>query len=102
MTKYYDRDGNPVPRHLAVDEATGQVRDGITVHVPQRMCDSATVIVRDTPSNPTDAHAGYLKRMTDRKGGQTAADAIPAKDEGSAHAGYLARMTARPGQERAA
>lgn len=104
MTKYYyDRDGNRVPRHMAVD-AKGFVKSGFSIAVAVMAADSAapgSILVHDTPSKPTDAYDGYLTRMT-RKGGQAAADAIPAKDEGSAHAGYLARMTARPGQERAA
>ena len=99
MKTYYDRQGNPVPRHLAIDPATGQVRDGITVSVPQRMCDSATVIVRDTPLTQDEraaqvAHDGYLARLTRRaKGTETAADAAPTPAEG--RSGYLARMTRR-------
>lgn len=98
MKTYYDRQGNPVPRHLAIDPATGQVRDGITVSVPQHMCDSATVIVRDTPLTQDEraarvAHDGYLARMTTRKGTETAADAASTPAEG--HSGYLARMTNR-------
>ena len=105
MTKiFYDRAGNRVPRHLAVG-ANGIVKSGFSVSVGVMAADSATpgtIVVHDAPSKANDAHEGYVTRMTKRKGGQTAADAIPAKDEGSAHKGYLARMTARPGQERAA
>src|SRR3546814_19925924 len=75
MKTYFDRHGNQVPRHLAIDPATGSVRDGFTVSVPQRMCDSATVIVRDTP--PT--------------AGETAEDAAFAK--------YAARPTRAPRDE---
>ena len=100
---FYDKDGLPCERSQAVD-AKGCMRSGYSVSVALSMTDSAapgSILVHDTPSKPTDAYDGYLTRMT-RKGGQAAADAILAKDEGSAHAGYLARMTARPGQERAA
>lgn len=101
MTKYFDRDGNPVPRHLAIDPATGQVRDGITVSVPQSMCDSATIIVRDTPTVANDdAHAGYLARMTRRAEGASPDAVTDAKAPAeNAHAAYVARHSRRPQKE---
>ena len=92
MTKmYYDRDGNRVPRHLAVG-SNGIVKSGYSVSVGVMAADSAApgmTPVRDTPSKPTDAYDAYLARMT-KRGAKPATDAIPATAEG--HDAYVARM----------
>jgi hypothetical protein len=102
MTKYYyDRHGNQVPRHLAIDPATGSVRDGFTVSVPQRMCDSATVIVRDTPPTAGEtaedaAFARYAARHTRApRDDADKAPIVPATDEQAAFEAYASRFTAR-------
>lgn len=97
MTRYYyDSEGNRVPRHLAVG-ANGIVKSGYSVSVGVMAADSAApgaIVVNDTPSNPTDAQAGYVNRMTKRKGAPTAADAslASAADGSATHSAYVARF----------
>jgi hypothetical protein len=98
MTKYYyDRDGNRVPRHLAVG-SNGIVKSGYSVSVGVMAADSAApgmTPVRDTPTEDDQAHARYVERMSKRAPAAAKAPADPAPAEG--HSSYLARMTNKKG-----
>ena len=98
MTKYYyDRDGNRVPRHLAVG-SNGIVKSGYSVSVGVMAADSVppgVTPVRDTPTEDDQAHARYVERMSKRAPATAKAPADPAPAEG--HSSYLARMTNKKG-----